>query len=45
MPMPKIAQAVADGVKLHAQEHPEDADRRVEGVVANQCLMASLGFA
>jgi hypothetical protein len=45
MPMPKIAQAIADGVKLHAQEHPEDADRKVDGVVANQCLMSSLGFA
>lgn len=45
MPMPKIAQAIADGVKLHAQEHPEDANRKVDGVVANQCLMASLGFA
>ncbi|HET9097239.1 MAG TPA: hypothetical protein VFN37_11285, partial [Candidatus Baltobacteraceae bacterium] len=45
MPMPKIAQAIADGVKLHAREHPEDADRKVDGVVANQCLMASLGFA
>lgn len=45
MPMPQIAQAIADGVKLHAQQHPEDADRKVDGVVANQCLMASLGFA
>ena len=45
MPMAKIAQAIADGVKLHAREHPEDADRKVDGVVANQCLMASLGFA
>ncbi|HEV2261153.1 MAG TPA: hypothetical protein VGR69_02550 [Candidatus Rubrimentiphilum sp.] len=45
MPMPAIAQAIADGVKLHAQEHPEDAGRKVDGVVANQCLMASLGFA
>jgi hypothetical protein len=45
MPMPKIAQAIAEGVKLHAQEHPEDAARKVDGVVANQCLMASLGFA
>ena len=45
MPMPKIAQAIADGMKLHAQAHPEDADRKVDGVVANQCLMASLGFA
>lgn len=45
MPMPKIAQAIADGVKLHATEHPEDAGRKVDGVVANQCLMASLGFA
>lgn len=45
MPMPKIAKAIADGIKLHALEHPEDADRKVDGVVANQCLMASLGFA
>ena len=45
MPMPKIAQAISDGVQLHAQEHPEDAGRTVDGVVANQCLMASLGFA
>ena len=45
MPMPQIAQAIADGVKLHAQEHPEDATRKIDGVVANQCLMASLGFA
>lgn len=41
----QIAQAIADGVKLHAQAHPEDANRKVDGVVANQCLMASLGFA
>lgn len=45
MPMPQIAQAIADGIKLHAQAHPEDAGRTVDGVVANQCLMASLGFA
>ena len=45
MPMPKIAQALADGMKLHAEEHPEDANRKVDGVVANQCLMSSLGFA
>jgi hypothetical protein len=45
MPMPQMAQAIADGVKLHAQAHPEDADRKVDGVVANQCLMSSLGFA
>lgn len=44
MPMPQIAQAIADGMALHARSHPEDAGRRVDGVVANQCLMASLGF-
>lgn len=44
MSMPNIAKAIADGVKLHAQEHPEDAQRNVDGVVANQCLMASMGF-
>jgi hypothetical protein len=40
-----IAGAIADGVAAHTQAHPEDADRRVDGVVANQCLMSTLGFA
>ncbi|MDQ6826630.1 MAG: hypothetical protein M3Z14_05440 [Candidatus Eremiobacteraeota bacterium] len=44
MTMPEIANAIAQGVKLHAQAHPEDADRKVDGVAANQCLMATLGF-
>jgi len=39
-----IAGAIADGVTLHAQSHPEDAGRKVDGVVANQCLMATVGF-
>jgi len=39
-----IAGAIADGVALHAKEHPEDAGRGVDGVVANQCLMATLAF-
>jgi len=39
-----IAGAIADGVALHARTHPEDATRRIDGVVANQCLMATLGF-
>ncbi len=45
MPMPAIALAVADGIALHAREHPEDAGRGVDGVVANQCLMDTMGFA
>ena len=45
MSMPDMAQAIADGVALHAQEHPEDAGRNLDGVVANQCLMATMGFA
>lgn len=45
MSMPDMAQAIADGVKMHAKEHPEDAGRNVDGVVANQCLMSTLGFA
>jgi hypothetical protein len=40
-----IAGAIADGVALHAKAHPEDGARSVDGVVANECLMASLGFA
>jgi hypothetical protein len=45
MSMPDIAKAISDGVALHAKEHPEDAGRNVDGVVANQCLMATMGFA
>src|SRR5579871_3859133 len=45
MAMPDIAKAIADGVALHAQAHPEDAGRSVDGVVANQCSMATMGFA
>jgi hypothetical protein len=40
-----MAGAIADGIALHAKEHPEDAGRGVDGVVANQCLMSTLGFA
>jgi hypothetical protein len=39
-----VGRAVADGVAQHAREHPEDAGRRIDGVVANACLMATLGF-
>ncbi len=45
MSMPDMARAIADGVALHAKEHPEDAGRKIDGVVANQCLMSTLGFA
>jgi len=39
-----IAGAVADGVAAHAKAHPEDSGRIVDGVVANQCLMATVAF-
>jgi hypothetical protein len=39
-----IAGAIANGIAAHAREHPEDAERRVDGVVANQCLMATEAF-
>jgi hypothetical protein len=39
-----MAGAIADGVALHAKEHPEDAGRGVDGVIANQCLMATVAF-
>ena len=45
MSMPDMAQAIIDGVALHAKEHPEDAGRGIDGVVANQCLMDTMGFA
>lgn len=45
MSMPDIAKAIGDGIALHAKAHPEDADRHVDGVVANQCLMSTMGFA
>ena len=32
-----MAGAIADGLALHAKEHPEDAGRAIDGVVANQC--------
>jgi hypothetical protein len=45
MSMPDIAKAIADGVAQHAKDHPDDAGRNVDGVVANQCLMDTMGFA
>ena len=45
MSMPDIAKAISDGAALHAKEHPEDVPRSVDGVVANQCLMDTMGFA
>ena len=39
-----MAGAITDGIALHAKTHPEDAGRRVDGVVANQCLMATVAF-
>jgi hypothetical protein len=45
MSMPDIAKAISDGVAQHAKDHPEDAARNVDGVVANQCLMDTMGFA
>jgi hypothetical protein len=36
-----IAGAIADGVALHAKEHPEDAQRKVDGLVANQWQTAA----
>jgi hypothetical protein len=39
-----MAGAIADGVARHAKEHPEDAGRKIDGVVANQCLMATVAF-
>jgi hypothetical protein len=45
MRMPDIAKAISDGIAMHAAAHPEDRDRRVDGVAANQCLMATMGFA
>jgi hypothetical protein len=40
-----MAGAIADGIAMHAKDHPEDAGRTIDGVVANQCLMSTLGFA
>lgn len=45
MSMPNIGKAIADGIAMHAAAHPEDAGRRIDGVVANQCLMDTMGFA
>ncbi len=45
MSMPGIAAAIAEGERIHAAAHPEDAGRSIDGVVANQCLMSTMGFA
>lgn len=45
MSMPEIAKAISDGLAMHAAAHPDDAGRSIEGVVANQCLMDTMGFA
>ena len=39
-----IAGAIADGVAAHSKDHPSDTGRVVDGVVANQCLMATVAF-
>jgi hypothetical protein len=39
-----IAGAIADGVRAHAEAHPEDAKRGIDGVLLNACLMASCGM-
>ncbi|MBC5825194.1 MAG: hypothetical protein GIW99_05370 [Candidatus Eremiobacteraeota bacterium] len=44
MSLEDIAGAIADGRRQFHKSHP-DADDSVTGVVANQCLMATLGFA
>ena len=44
MSMEDIAGAIADGRARFAKAHP-GVDDQVTGVVANQCLMATLGFA
>ncbi len=43
--MPCVAQAIAGGIALHAKEHPEDVNCTVNGVVANQWLMSTMGSA
>jgi hypothetical protein len=44
MPMEDIAGAIADGRGQFLKKHP-GADASVTGVLANQCLMATMGFA
>jgi len=44
MSMEDIAGAIADGRQQFLKKHP-GADASVTGVLANQCLMATLGFA
>ena len=36
-----MAGAIADGIAQHAKEHPGDAGRTIDGVVANQCAMST----
>ena len=45
MTMPDIARGDLRRRRIAREEHPEDAARKIDGVVANQCLMDTLGFA
>jgi hypothetical protein len=45
MSISDIAKAISDGVAMHAAAHPDDAGRSIDGIVANQCLMDTMGFA
>lgn len=43
MPMQSIADATAKGEAIDAKEHCEEANRKVDGAVANQYLMSTPG--
>ena len=45
MSIDTLAGAIADGIAIHARNHPEDAGRRIDGVVMHECFEGTLTVA
>ncbi len=45
MSVDTLAGAIADGVAIHAQHYPADANRRIDGVVMHECFEGTLTVA
>lgn len=45
MSIDTLAGAIADGKAMHARRHPEDADRKIDGVVMHECFEGTVTVA